>query len=137
MRKQFRYPTAILLLLWMLFGGFAIPQTVPENLSNALKQGNSSDLAIYFSSSLELVINEEENLYEDICSKTQAERIIQNFFAKNKPKDFNILHEGSRGDLVYATGKLTTLSKTFNVTFLIRIKGGKEIINQLRIEQNF
>lgn len=137
MKILFRYPTMLMLSLWLLFGGFVHPQALPNNLTNAIKTGNSNALSSYFSSNLELVINENEIFYEDICSKTQAERIVQNFFAKNKPLNFDILHEGNRGDLVYATGKLTTLSKSFNVTFLIRISGGKKEINQLRIEENF
>ena len=137
MKILMRYPIAGFLFLWLLFGGFAQPQSLPKNLTNAIKIGDSNILSRYFSSNLELVINDNEIYYEDICSKTQAQRIVQNFFAKNKPTDFKILHEGNRGDLVYATGKLTTLSKSFNVTFLIRIKGGKKIINQFRIEENF
>lgn len=135
--KQFlRYPTSVFLFFWLLFSGFVLPQRVPDDLSQAIKSGNGTVLASFFSSSLELVISENNNLYEDICSKTQAEMILNNFFAKHKPTGFEILHEGSRGELIYATGKLTTFSGSFNVTFLLRMKSGKEIINQLRIEQN-
>ncbi|MCK5537012.1 MAG: DUF4783 domain-containing protein [Bacteroidales bacterium] len=136
MKRFLRYPTSILIFFWLLFSGFVLPQRVPTDLSEAIKNGNSAHLASFFSSSLELVISENDNIYEEICSKTQAEMIISNFFAKNRPTNFDILHEGSRGELVYATGKLTTFSSSFNVTFLIRIKNGKEVINQLRIEQN-
>ncbi len=104
---------------------------IPEGISLAFKAGNAGELAKYFSSSIELVILEEEDVY----SKTQAEQIIRKFFAEHKPSGFKIIFEGGKETSSYAIGTLTTLKGSFRIYLLIKKEDGQSLIHQLRIEE--
>lgn len=104
---------------------------VPEGLSAAIKAGNSREFARYFNTNIELVLPNTEDVY----SKTQAELIIKDFFTKNTPANFVILHQGGKETSRYAIGTLTTNTGVFRVYFLLRIQGGEALIHQLRIEK--
>ena len=110
---------------------FAQPD-VCDNISNAIGAGDAKQLASYFGNTVELTIMNREESY----SKTQAELIVRDFFAKNPPKSFTILHKGSSKDgTYYAIGNLTTTKGVvFRTSFFTRQSDGKHIIQELRFE---
>ncbi|OFY19637.1 MAG: hypothetical protein A2W98_10255 [Bacteroidetes bacterium GWF2_33_38] len=112
--------------------GFTQTQTIPPVIINALKVGNAAELAKNFNTEVELVILETEEVY----SKAQSEIILKDFFAKNKPNDFKILHQGGKEDSKYGIGNLSTSNNVFRVYFLLKMKNEKLLIHQLRIEDN-
>jgi hypothetical protein len=101
---------------------------LPEGLKTAFHTGNAKDLAKYFNASIELEVLGKDGVY----SKTQAEQIMKDFFAKHPPKSFSVLFEGGKEYSQYAIGKLITTSGSFRINFLV--KG--QIILQLRIEED-
>lgn len=104
---------------------------IPPKIFDAMKVGNTSELAKYFNSSLEIVILENESVY----SRQQAEQVLKNFFAKNEPKNFTLLHQGGKTDTQYAIGTLeTNTGKKFRVYFLVKEQANSPLIHQLRIE---
>lgn len=107
------------------------PQGIPEGISLAFKAGNSVELAKYFNSNIELVVLNNEDLY----SKSQAERILKDFFVKYPPKKFTVLHHGGKKDFKYSIAELSTNNITFRVYFLLKTKEEKLLIHQLRIEK--
>ena len=125
-----------LFLSLVLFGGVSVFNTdgadIPEEIILSLKSGNSKTLAKYFNSNIELQILDDENVY----SKSQAELIVGNFFKKNPPTGFNIIHNGGTQDAKYIIGNLITTQGTFRVYFLLKDKSGKPLIHELRIEEN-
>lgn len=104
---------------------------VPDGISAAIKAGNSREFARYFNTNIELVLPNTEDVY----SKTQAELIIKDFFSKNTPSNFVILHQGGKETSRYAIGTLTTNTGVFRVYFLLKISDGEALIHQLRIEK--
>jgi hypothetical protein len=104
---------------------------IPQAVVDALKTGNTAQLSDFFSSSIELAILDQEDIY----SKQQAELIIKSFFAKHMPTGFVILHKGGKEGSQYAIGNLTTSSGTFRVTLLIKLSNNKPTIHQLRFEE--
>ena len=64
-----------------------------DNISAAIKAGNSKALAEYFDNTVEVKIANKEGAY----SKSQAEAIVKDFFTKNPPKTFKFLHDGTSG----------------------------------------
>ena len=62
-----------------------------DEIANSIRSGDSKQIAVYFSSSIDLTIMNREDVY----SKAQAELIVKDFLAKNTPKNFAILHKGS------------------------------------------
>lgn len=104
---------------------------IPQPVVEALKTGNTSTLSDFFSSSIELAILDQEDIY----SKQQAELIVKNFFSKHMPTGFVILHKGGKEGSQYAIGNMTTSSGTFRVTLLIKMSNNKPFIHQLRFEE--
>lgn len=105
---------------------------IPPKIFDAMKVGNSTELAKYFNSSIEVVIIETESVY----SRQQAEQIVKTFFEKNTPKNFTLLHQGGKSEAQYAIGTLdVTNGKKFRVYFLVKEQSGSPLIHQLRIEE--
>lgn len=109
---------------------FAQEDAIPEQIPAALRTGNAAMLAGYFNPHVELVILDKEDVY----SKEQAMRIIQDFFASHQPRQFTIKHQGGKSQSRYAIGQLQTKTGNYRVYFLLKWTEGKAFIHQLRIE---
>ena len=99
-KEMYRLITILIISL-----GCLIPlrsQTVPAELSQAMKAGDATKLARFFHESLELTILDEDY----VASKNQATRIMENFFKENPPADFGISFEGTKEKSKYAIGNL-------------------------------
>jgi hypothetical protein len=103
-----------------------------DEIANAIRSGDSRQIAVYFNSSIDLTIMNQEDVY----SKAQAEQIVKDFLSKNSPKSFSLLHKGSSKEgTLYAIGNLVTLNgKTFRTSFFVKMSNGKYVIQELRFE---
>lgn len=122
------FKTFLLTAIFMLF----INAAVPNDIIQAIKEGNSSLLAKYMNSNIELLVNNVDGIY----SKQQAEQILDNFFKKNHPTDFKLVHEGGKDKQKYAIGTLTTKNGSYRVYFLIKYSNEVPLIHQLRFEKD-
>lgn len=126
--------SVLLPLMLLIFSFFTVSQVfaqIPDEIILSLKSGNAKVLATYFNQNVELVIPENDNVY----SKAQAEQIVTNFFVRNQPERFSIIHQGGKEGAQYVIGNLVTKQGTFRVYFLLKKMTGKDIIHQLRIEK--
>lgn len=107
---------------------------VTAKVKGHLSTGNASGLSAYFTGNVDLLVEDNEDVY----SKTQAEMILKNFFAKNRPVSFTIIHKGSSTmNVAYRIGTLKTKNgKEFRVTFNMKEVGGRFLIHQMQIEEN-
>ncbi|PTT02706.1 DUF4783 domain-containing protein [Pedobacter sp. HMWF019] len=101
-----------------------------DDVVAALKSGNAKDLAGYFDATVELNIAGKSDSY----NKSKAESILLEFFAKNKVKSFDIIHQGEGGGSRFAAGTLVTSGGTFRASFFLQKKGGSFVISELRFE---
>lgn len=101
-----------------------------DDVANALRSGDARSVSRYFGSTIELTILNQEEVY----SKTQAEQVLKDFFQKNQPRSFTILHKGeSKEGSRYAIGKMVTAqSQVYRTYFFIKATGGQPIIQELR-----
>ncbi|MBR5982505.1 MAG: DUF4783 domain-containing protein [Bacteroidales bacterium] len=121
----------ILIAFAMLITSLAF-SAIPPKVFDAMKVGNSTELAKYFNNSVEVAILETEAVY----SRQQAEQVVKNFFDKNSPKNFTLLHQGGKSEAQYAIGTLEIIGgKKFRVYFLVKEQSGTPLIHQLRIEE--
>ena len=126
-----------IILTLFLVGGFAFISNayidIYDDISNAIQSGNSTVIAGYFNTTVDLTILAQEEVY----SKTQAEIILKDFFSKNTPKTFSILHKGtSKEGSMYGIGSLlTNQGGSFRVYFYLKQIGGKSYIQELRFEK--
>lgn len=113
-----------------LFSTMLMAQTV-DNLTTAVKMGNAGELSKLFNSSVEIIINGEDKVY----TKPQAQMVMSEFFKKHPPVDFNIAHNSQREDSRFLIGNLNTKNnKKYRIIFLLRNKGDKTLIHQIRIQ---
>ncbi|MDA3909916.1 MAG: DUF4783 domain-containing protein [Bacteroidales bacterium] len=124
-------------LLVFLMVGFVLQTSaapvfdIPVKIFKAIEIGDVENLSVHFSESIELIILDQEDIY----SRQQANLILKDFFNKNRPTKFTVLHQGGTEKAKYAIGKLVTSSGTYRVHFLVKMKDGKPLIHQLRIQE--
>ncbi len=121
----------ILLAVGLMIITIMASAQIPDDVILSLKTGNSAKLSGYFNQNVELVVLESENVY----SKSHAQQVINDFFKKNPPKKFSIIHQGGKGDSNYAIGTLETDNGKYRVYFLIKTINQSPLIHQLRIEK--
>ncbi len=103
---------------------------IPAGISLAFKAGNSSALAEYLNSTVEILLLDKEDFY----SKNVAENILGDFFSKYHTREFTIRHQGAKNDAQYAIANLTTDKGNFRVYFLLKKVNSTPLIHQIRIE---
>ncbi len=123
----------LLAISLLVFSTFSQAQTAElGQIAAAIKAGNAKALSAHFDNTLEITILTQEGSY----SNSQAEGVIKNFFSKNVPSDFQIIHKGdSGGNSKYAIGKLQTANGTFRTYIYVKQKGSQMLIQQLRFER--
>ena len=121
----------VIVILWLSVLPIFSSGQIPGEIFTGLKSGNARLVASYFNENIELVIIDKEM----VCSQAQGEQILKDFFTRYKPIDFKITHQGS-DDSSYAIGKMQTSNGNFRVYYLMRVKGGKYQIVQLKIDKD-
>jgi Domain of unknown function (DUF4783) len=102
-----------------------------DDIGAALKSGNAHDVARYFDTSVELKTLDKNEVY----SKNQAELVLKDFFDKNTPRNFTVIHRGSAKGARYAIGTMETNRGTFRTYVYIKDVAGSPSIQELTIEQ--
>lgn len=103
-------------------------EDIIHNVEAALKIGSSKELARYFNQTVEINLEGEISSY----SKMQAEYVLKDFFRKNPPEDFKIIHNGSsKGGLKYAIGRYSCKRGDFRVWMRIKEFGGKLLVYEM------
>jgi len=128
-----RLKVIIFSLLLTFTAGFvnAGNTVILSDIAAYLKSSNTSEISRYFSSSVELVILSEEDVY----SKVQAEMILKDFLYKHQPSSSKIIHRlNSNPNYRFAVVELITNNGKFRVTFSLKNTGGKFLINEMRFE---
>ncbi len=105
---------------------------IPGGIAIAIKAGNAADLSKYMNSTIELLLLDKEDFYK----KDVAEKILKDFFAEYRAKDFTIRHQGAKNDAQYAIGSLRTEKGDFRVYFLLKKVDQELLIHQIRIESD-
>lgn len=121
----------ILTLLIPLSDARAQPADVIDAIAGNFRTSNASKVADHFSSTLELNILSEENLY----SKAQAEQIIRDFLSKNKPVAVKIIHRlSSNPNYKLAVLSLVTGKDVYRISMSLSSNGERFLIKEIRIE---
>jgi hypothetical protein len=103
------------------------PPGIVEDVTAAIKAGNSKDLAKYYGPTVEIILPGSEGTF----SKAQAEMIMKDFFTKSAPVSFVVNQKGnSAGGAQFIIGTYKNKSEKLNVYILM-----KPVSNQLMIQQ--
>lgn len=124
---------SLLAFLLYLIVPFSASADIFEDISRSLRTGNATLVAGFFAPSIDMAILSEENMY----SKNQAEQVLKDFFSKNPPKSFSIIHRGSSGEgALYAIGTYESSNgSVFRTYFFVKQGAGKNLIHEMRIER--
>jgi|SRR5690606_30910443 len=108
------------ILVGLLLFAPATGQPELDNVSKALHLGDVTNIARYFENLVEVSISNEQSTY----SKTQAERVLDNFFTKNKVRDFVVKHKGNSesSNLLFLIGDLSTDKGEYRVYLMFKKK---------------
>jgi hypothetical protein len=121
----------LLLLILPLSFVFAGPADIIDKTVELIKQGNVNELAKSFSSTIELTVLDQENVYSNV----QAEAILTNFFKSNQPKSVTILHRiASNPNYRFAVLILATNNGAYRISLSLKNVNGRFELNELRIE---
>jgi hypothetical protein len=103
-----------------------------DDIALAVKTGNYKEVARHFNVRIELKIGETEDIY----SKSQAEMILRDFFAKNPAVNFTIKHKGaSAKGLPYIIGDYQATTGNFRTYFLFKQDGNTLYIQELHFDK--
>lgn len=121
----------LLIIGVVFFVTLAMAQDIPADVIMAFKKGSSVELGKYLSDNVELVIMNRTSDND----KAKAESAMDIFFTQNKVSNFNVNHQGKRGESSFVIGILNTSTGNYRVNcFLKRIKN-KYLIHQIRIDK--
>jgi hypothetical protein len=124
-------PILFLMILGILL---SIPSKadIYDDIALAVKNGNYKEVAKYFNVRVEIKIGDDEN----ICSKSQAEIILRDFFTKNPAINFIIKHKGaSTKEMSYIIGNYQSTTGSFRTYFLFKQEGKNLFIQELHFDR--
>ena len=110
---------------------FALAQGGIDDVISAMKSGNASGVTKYFDSYVDITMPDKSSNY----SKSQGELILKDFFNNNVVKNFEVKHKGNNDNGDYCIGTLQTKNGNFRTTVYMRMKGDKQVIQDIRIQQ--
>lgn len=109
----------------------ASAQDVPAGVIMAFKKGSSAELSSYLSNNVELVIlNRTSN-----NNKTTTETTMNTFFTQNKVSNFNVNHQGKKGESSFVIGTLNTSTGNYRVNCFLKRIENQYLIHQIRIDK--
>ncbi|HEX5003422.1 MAG TPA: DUF4783 domain-containing protein [Bacteroidia bacterium] len=122
----------ILMVVFLATAAVALAD-IYTDISNAIRSGDAKSVARYFNSTVDLTILDQEEVY----SKAQAEQILRDFFSKNAPRSFTLIHKGvSKEGAKYAIGTLLTAQGVeYRTYFFVKQTTAGEQIQELRFEK--
>ena len=123
--------TLVVLFSLFMVTSIEVPNIAP--ITKALSEGDAATLSNYLDNSVEITVLTAQNVYD----KAQATKALGDFFAKNKPRSFNAVHQGSSkgSSSHYTIGDLASASGTYRVYLYYKSVGEKPIIQEIRIEK--
>jgi hypothetical protein len=129
MKKAYKIIIVLLLATGSAFAYF----DVYSDIADAIRSGDARSVSRYFNTTVDLTILNQEEVY----SKAQAEQVLRDFFSRNPPKSFNLIHKGvSKEGAKYAIGNMITQQNVqFRTYFFVKQTNNGEFIQELRFEK--
>ena len=107
-------------------------QEMNERINKTITNGNSKELSVYFHEKIELKVVNKENIY----SKHQAEKIIEEFFRQFPPNQFiEIKNNSSKQAKQFVSGRYLSGKTKFRISYLLKKIDEQFYITQFRIER--
>ncbi len=131
MKKRILRIVIFLSLLFALHVSWGQRQTL-DNVRIAIKNGNTSSLTAYLSTSIDLKINNEEGVYSD----KQALVVLEKFFTQSPAVDFKYNHVGSTqsNSKYYSIGTYSLVNSSYRVLISYKLLNGIYLIDKIHFD---
>lgn len=114
-----------------LWGVSLLAQDVPDGVIAAFRKGNPQGLKSYMSEQVDLLMDSR-----NVCSEREATLTkLGDFFARNKVQQFEVNHQGKRGESSFIIGTLTTAHGKYRVNCFFKLLSDRYIVHQIRIDK--
>jgi len=121
--------TSFLMASLLLLSSFDQQNSI-DGVIGALKSGSASELSKFFDDNIEITLPVKSDSY----SKAQAQVIVNDFFANNGVKGFELKHKGDSPGGHYCIGTLQTKSGNFRAHVFMKTKGNREVVKEIRFQ---
>ena len=123
---------ATMILLTTIIQLMPINYSIVDDISSALRNGQTSTITKYFANSVDVTILEDQSFVD----KRSASSKVNNFFSDKKISGYKIIHKGkSKGkDSVYTIGNLNTDKGKYQIYIFISGHNGTYQIEEIKIE---
>jgi Domain of unknown function (DUF4783) len=101
-----------------------------DDVAVAIRTGNASQLSGYLDNRVDISLPDRTDTY----SKSQAEMIIRDFFITNRVQNFQVKHKGENGGSEFCIGILKTNNGDFRTTLFMKLKGDRQMLQELRFQ---
>ena len=101
-----------------------------DDIASAMKSGSISQLSRFLDTRVDISLPEKSDTY----SKSQAEMIIRDFFSTNGVRNFQIKRKRENGANEYCIGVLQTRNGDYRTTLFIKLKGDRQLLQELRFQ---
>jgi hypothetical protein len=102
-----------------------------DAIVRSLKSASAEQVASHFDDFVDMKLLDKDEVKN--MGKNQASISLKNFFAENSIKGFEKISEREIGSTMYMTGKLLNNNKGYNITVMLKQKGGQYQIVTVRI----
>lgn len=121
------------LLLFAPVAAFAQGNSSLEPIANAINAGDADALSKYFAPSVEISIQDKEQVYP----KAKALEVVRGFFTSNKPKSFSQVHKGTSRENSdqYVIGNLSAANGNYRVYIYFKVGGSSLSIQEMRFDK--
>jgi hypothetical protein len=103
----------------------------PQEITNAVQQGDAGELAGFFNNKIELILPAKSGVF----SKEQAQFMMKEFFDNNPSTSFQIIHQGMRDNSSFAIGRYSCAKGPYRLQFLTKNIDNQTLIIQIRIDR--
>lgn len=117
--------------VFMLLVYSVLGQTAVDEVAKGMGGGDVTKVAQYFDKVVDITVSDQQSTY----SKSQAEMVLKNFFAKNKFKSFFLKHKGAAANngTIFVIGDLSTVKGGFNIFIMFKQRDNAVMVQEIRI----
>jgi hypothetical protein len=119
----------VIILMSLVFISFR-PYFSIDDVATAMRSGNANELSRYLDNRVDISLPDKSDTY----SKTQAEMVIRDFFSTNGVQSFQVKQKGENGGSEFCIGLLKTRNGDFRTVLFMKLKGDKQLLQEIRFQ---
>lgn len=120
----------LLFLSLLILGSAFKPISGLDDVINALRSGNATEVGKYVDENVELSLPDKSDNY----SKAQAIMILKDFFANNAVTGFETKHTGDNSGNQFCIGTLHTRSGDYRTTVFMKTRNGRQSVKEIKFQ---